>query len=218
MMIARLTVLSLCGVLATILYVTPQGANLRAQKDVSSEVADDAASMRNLIEEFENERRLIEDFEIERRPAGLEDQGFEKKEEAASEAAEDALIVDEIEKERDLAMNSWSDVIPCNSGWGKTPYPFSLNPEIWGTCATMHPCLCGLDSVRFAYMCPNKCRPSCGGKCATTYSTCPNGFTYDMNGKRRSLTALLSKPASRVWAWNLGMPCPIYDHSGNWSP
>jgi hypothetical protein len=217
MMIARFSVLSICGVLATILYVS-HGANLRAQKDVSSEAADDAALMRNLIEEFKNERRLIEEFETERR-LGLEDYGFEEKEVAASEAAEDALIVDEIEKERDLQqMIRWEDVVPCDSGWGSLPYPFSLDPEIWGTCETMNPCLCGLDATRFAYMCPNKCRPSCGGTCATTYGTCPNGLAFDMYGNKQSLTTLLSSPDSDLWPWNLGMPCPIYDFSGNSNP
>jgi hypothetical protein len=207
MMIARFSVLSVCGVLATILYVS-QGANLRAHKDVSSEAANDAALMRTLTEEFENERSL----------AGLEDNGFEEREEAAFAASEDALIVDEIEKERDLSMIQWSDVIPCESGWGVLPYPFSQQPEIWGTCETMNPCLCGLDATRFAYMCPNKCRPSCSGTCATTYGTCPNGFAFDIYGGKQSLTTLLSSPDSDLWPWNLGMPCPIYDFSGNSNP
>jgi hypothetical protein len=206
-----------------ILGVT-QSSNLRAEKGVAAEAADEAALMRHVMEEFENER-LIQEFENERHLDGLEDYSVEEKGEVASEAAEAAVmrnLVEELEKERGLqSLGSWDYVVPCNSGWGnQLPYPFSLRPDIWGTCATMHPCMCSLDSVKFAYMCPSKCQPSCGGQCASTGwgGNCPSGLSFDMKGSKRTLNTSLPAPASKLWPWNMGMYCPIYNHAGNRNP
>jgi hypothetical protein len=223
MVIARFSVLAICGVLSTVLDVS-QSTNLRAEKGVASEAADDAALMRNVVEEFENER-LVEEFENERHLDGPDYYKVEEKEGVASETAEAALmrnLTEELEKERDLqGLGDWEAVIPCDSGWGgQLPYPFNQNPEIWGTCDSMNPCMCGLDSVRFAYMCPSRCRPSCGGGCATNGwgGNCPSGFAIDVYGTKQTLGTSLPAPDSKLWPWNMGMYCTIYDHTGNYSP
>lgn len=48
----------------------------------------------------------------------------------------------------------------------------------WGSCQDLDPCVCGLQPRRMAYWCPELCRPSCGGSCATP-SDCPNGFNVE---------------------------------------
>lgn len=48
----------------------------------------------------------------------------------------------------------------------------------WGNCQSLDPCVCGLHPRRMAYWCPELCRPSCGGACATP-STCPDGFNVE---------------------------------------
>jgi hypothetical protein len=146
--------------------------------------------------------------------------------EVVSEAAEEAALMfnltEEFEKERSLQGQNF--VVGCSGQeWGITvdkylPSPFK-NKSIWGTCATMHPCLCGCDAVSFAIMCPSRCRLSCGGKCATDWSgECPNGFAVDKNGIKRTLPKPMNAPNNYAWPANLGSYCPIYNHAGKVNP
>lgn len=48
----------------------------------------------------------------------------------------------------------------------------------WGSCEELDHCVCGLHPRRMAYWCPQLCRPSCGGTCATP-DQCPNGFNVE---------------------------------------
>ena len=50
----------------------------------------------------------------------------------------------------------------------------------WGSCEELDHCVCGLHPRRMAYWCPELCRPSCGGACATP-DQCPDGFNIEDN-------------------------------------
>jgi len=83
----------------------------------------------------------------------------------------------------------------------------------WGSCGSMSPCLCGLQPRQMAYWCPDLCRPSCGGSCATP-NACPNGFNIE-NGQVVAYTGTIDWVGyPSFWPGNWGTQCGIYYNPG----
>ena len=84
----------------------------------------------------------------------------------------------------------------------------------WGSCQNINPCVCGLSPRAMGSWCPNKCRSSCGGSCATP-SKCPRGFNVNSSG---SVIRIYGTPSTITyppyWPPNWGTECYWYRNAG----
>lgn len=87
-------------------------------------------------------------------------------------------------------------------------YKITIGMIDFGTCDTLHPCLCGISPANLALYCPKQCRPSCGGTCAFK-ENCPNGFAIKPDGTAVAITDVPFMGYT-FWPSNMGPGCPFY--------